>query len=123
MTSPRADRGAGVLATSFGVATFLALLGFAAQNLLALFARAAIEDVAVAAADRVAVSGADDTALRAVQTDALTRARQELGAPQDVELEFRPDPTGRTVRLHVRSARFGIDRVIVRQRERPGAGR
>jgi hypothetical protein len=123
VTSARSDRGAGVLATTFGVATFLALLGFAAQTLLELFARSAIEDVAVATADRVAVSGADDSALRSVDDEALARARRELGSSHEVDLEFRADPTGRTVRLHVRSERFGIDRVIVRRRERAGAGR
>lgn len=139
MTRPtRTDRGSGLLSTSFGVAAFLALLGLCAHVLLDLWVRGCVEDVAATAVTRVATSGADDALLPQVEAEAIERARQELGRWADrVLLEFEPDPSGRTVRLRVRSERVGLvpaiastlpsadplDTVLVRRRELPGGGR
>ncbi len=137
-TSARTDRGSGLLSTSFGVAAFLALLGLCAHVLLDLWVRGCVEDVAASAVTRVATSGVDDAQLPRVEAEAIERARRELGSWSDkVLLEFQPDPSGRTVRLRVRSDRAGLvpalasalpsadplDTVLVRRRELPGGGR
>jgi hypothetical protein len=127
-----------MLSTTFGVAVFVSLLGLCAHLLLDLWIRSTVEDVAATAAARVATSEATDDHLPAVQAEALARARHELGNwARRVHLEFQPDPSGRTVRLHVRSERAALvpiatsalplpdplDMVIVRRRELPGSGR
>ncbi len=132
------DLGAGLLSTTFGIGVFLAMLGLSAHVLLNLWSQSVVEDVATTAAARVATSGVVDDHLAAVQADAIERARSELGdSAAAVDLQFEPDPTGRTIRLRVRSSTIDLlpalgrvdldvgelDRVIVRRRELTGAGR
>ena len=140
MTTRRQLRelGAGLLSTTFGIGTFLAMLGLSAQVLLNVWSQSIVEDIATTAAARVATSGAPDTRLAEVQAHALEWARSELGEHGPaVDLRFEADPTGRTIRLRVRSSTIdllpalgrvdldvgALDRVIVRRRELPGAGR
>jgi len=134
----RSESGSGLLSTSFGVAAFVALLGFCAHVLLDLWIRSTVEDVATTAATRVATSGVGDEGLPTVQAEAIDRARAELGGwSAHVDLRFQHDPSGRTVQLRVRSDRASLvptlssvlpgpeplDTVIVRRRELPGGGR
>ena len=130
--SSRSERGAGVLSTTFGIGVFLLLLFAASHLLLNLWVTSTVESVSTDAATRVALSGAGADRLDAVQARAIADARSDLGGyGSEVQLDFEPDPTGRSVILHVRAPAIrlvprllgsdlgmgGIDRRIVVARE------
>lgn len=105
---------------------------FAAHVTLNLWLISSVDSVAHDAATDVATSGAPDSELSAVEKAAITNAREALGGYGGrVEFAFEPDPSGRTIRLHVRSPELrllpkiaddlaglgGLDRHIVVARE------
>jgi len=111
---------------------FLLLLFAASHLLLNLWVTSTVESVSTDAATRVALSGAGADRLDAVQARAIADARSDLGGyGSEVQLDFEPDPTGRSVILHVRAPAIrlvprllgsdlgmgGIDRRIVVARE------
>lgn len=74
----RADRGAGLLSTSFGVGTFLVFVLFSVQLLINLYAASVVTSAAYEAARQVALGGSQPPS-RAEQDTAAERARWMLG--------------------------------------------
>ena len=94
---PTAERGAGLIGVSAGVAAFLLLLAFAVQLLFNLYATSSVTAAAYDAARMVAADGGDP----ATVPDAEAHAREVLGRyAERVRFDWeRSDDT--TVRLHV----------------------
>lgn len=124
-----AERGSGVLSTTFGVGVVLVLLFFASHLLLNLWLISVVDDVATDAAVTVARVPAGEDLGRA-QALALERARSTLGNIGDrVHMEF--ESNDESVVLHVTAPELrllpssvadplgddGIDRTIVIARE------
>jgi hypothetical protein len=132
-TGGTAERGSGVIGTTFGVGVFLVLLMFSAHLLLNLWVTSTVEATAHDAALDVALSGALPGRRRAVEDAAIARARASLGRYADrVDLEFEPAGPHR-VALRVRAPEVrllppiaadvfrlgGLDRRIVVEDEAP----
>ena len=130
------ERGTGALSSVFGVGVFLVLLMFCSHVLLNLWLTTSIDAVAHDAATDVATSGATDDQLGTVEREAVTRAREALGAYGNrVAMTFEPGGPDRVV-LHVSAPEItllpqavadlaglsGLDRRIVVGREAPDTG-
>ena len=109
-TMGRAERGTGLLGTTIGLAAVVAMLGFAANVALGLWARSTIDSIAYDAARSVATAPGtgttDASALSArsrAEGEAITSATQLLGPIGNaVQMQFESgDPDW--VVLHVRA--------------------
>jgi len=108
------------------------LLFAASHLLLNLWVTSTVESVTTDAATHVALSGTPLDRRSEVEARAIADARSDLGDyGSQVQLDFEPDPTGRSVILHVRAPAIrlvprmlgsdlgmgGIDRRVVVTRE------
>jgi hypothetical protein len=85
----RADRGSGILSTTFGIGVFLVLLMSAAHVLLNLWIISSVDAVAYDAAVDTATSGASDDQVPLATQRALERARAALGDyGSEVDMSF-----------------------------------
>jgi len=114
MTRPRSqsERGTGLLGTTIGVATMIAMLGFASNVSLGLWTRSTVDSVAFDAARRVATAPISDqqnaASLSQIEAEAIDHARHSLGSfGRRVILEFE-HPNNSVVVLHVRSPPQGL---------------
>ena len=105
----RPERGTGLLGTTIGLATVIAMLGFAASVTIGLWTRSTVDSIAYDAARSVATSpttGPADamTQSRAqVEIDAIRAAKDQLGDLGDqVDLQFEAARADQVV-LHVRA--------------------
>ena len=130
------ERGTGLLGTTIGLATVIAMLGFAANVAIGLWTRSTVDSVAYDAARSVATAPSAVTSDAAsqgrVEADAIDAAKDQLGDLGDrVELGFESGVD--VVVLHVRAPGTAllprmigggpvvgaIDRRIVIRREGP----
>lgn len=106
------ERGTGILGTTIGVASMIAMLGFASNVSLGLWTRSTVDSVAFDAARRVATAPISEpqsaASLGQIEAAAIDHARQALGSyGQRVVLEFE-HPNSSVVVLHVRSPAMGL---------------
>lgn len=113
-TPPVGERGSGLLSTTIGVSTVIAMLGFAANVSLGLWTRSTVDSIAYDAARQVATAPALSPAGRGSTpaVDAQNDARNEAAAiedarrllgrfGQDVQFDFEQAPGSEQVVLHV----------------------
>lgn len=116
---PYADRGSGLLSTSFGIGVFLVFVLFAVQLLINLYAASAVTSAAYDAARQVAVRGSSPPT-QAEQDAATQRARSILGRyGRDARFEWSfDDPVAPSViklRVRVSNPRLlgpGVDQLV-----------
>lgn len=113
------DRGAGLLATTFGLAMFLGFVLFATQLTVNLLARTAVTAETLDAARRVArasVQTAGPDAVRAAQAAELARLRDRFSRfDPDPDLAFVDDPTFVVLTVavdHPEPVLAGLDRAL-----------
>ena len=101
------ERGSGLLSAVFGVGIVVALVGVLANVAIGLWVRSTVDSVAFDAAQSVATaddSGDSPSALAANEQEAISRARELLGAYGNrVDFEFIDSGSPTVIALRVRA--------------------